>query len=132
MAFKRAAKCPYSVGQVIEFAIEIDPNSLYARTTWVRFAEGQTTIGYKGLDVDFGVVGASGGKKGHKMTLDNLIEHNHEIAHEDTSANTGVGIAGGLYVTDHTVYTGNTGQDDPVAIPTLPPFVVVSKWKRVA
>lgn len=130
----------YPVGITVEFAVNVDPNLLWAGTTWVRFAQGKTTVGYQNGDPDFGTIGQTGGKKGHKMTLNNMIEHSHKRNQDNVSENAHTGIGGGAagdwsgangYIHNYTD-TGATGQADPDAIPTLPPYVVTAKWLRTA
>lgn len=130
----------YPVHRTIEFATDIDPNDLWDWTTWVRFAEGQTTVGYKNDDVDFGAIGDTGGAKGHKMTLANLIEHSHKRNSDSGSENVHTGIGGGAagdwsgssgYIHAYTD-TKTAGQADPDPIPTLMPYRVSAKWVRTA
>lgn len=99
--------------------------------TWAAFAEGRFTVGYTNGDPDFAVLGQIGGKKGHKMTMNNLIEHNHTVA---SSAGIGTSTGSGDTVQQQsgTMTTSNTGSADPDAIPTLPPYIVVMKWVRTA
>lgn len=122
----------YPVGITVEFAQNVDPNSLWAGTTWVRFAEGRTTIGYKSGDADFGTVGQTGGKTGHKMTLDNLIAHFHGA--NSGQAGTGTGASGGntIQQSSGSEDTTTAGSNDPDPIPTLPPYIVTAKWVRTA
>lgn len=124
----------YPVGIAVEFATNIDPNDLWPWSTWVRYAEGRATFGYKSGDPDFGTLGQTGGKKGHKMTLNNLIAHYHNI--NLPSAGTGGeygGFANDGYNDGHSDYTTESaGFADPEPIPTLPPYVVSAKWYRTA
>ncbi len=126
----------YPVGITVEFAQNVDPNSLWAGTTWARFAEGRTTIGYKSGDADFGTVGATGGAKTLGVSLT-------------------VGLTAGtsLYVPDDEVTTpsintfsdyinsGDAASSNDIGLrfklntsnnANLPPYVVTSKWVRTA
>ncbi len=53
--------------------------------------------------------GVDSGRALGSFQADDFKSHDHEINHEDTSSNTGAGIAGGLSVTDHTSNTTLTG-----------------------
>ncbi len=133
----------YPVGIVVDFSVNTNPNAIWSGTIWNRFAEGKTTVGYQSGDADFGTIGQTGGKKGHKMTLDNLIEHEHK-QHDNTVFINNLGLPfshtydGSSY--DHyyasespnNAKTDKTGSADPVPIPTLPPYVVTAKWVRTA
>ena len=123
----------YPVGIVVDFSVNTNPNAIWSGTTWDRFAQGKTTVGYQSGDPDFGTIGQTGGKKGHKMTSDNLIEHDHDYTDRtvlDVAANNSVGL--GTDHKDEVLKTGKTGSSDPVPIPTLPPYVVTAKWVRTA
>ena len=99
----------------------------------MRFSEGQVTVGYKGSDIDFGTVGQTGGKKGHKMTLDNLIEHDHEYLYWFPGGDDMDGMSNdSVNDTSESRKTTKTGRADPDPIPTLMPYIVVAKWRRTA
>ncbi len=124
----------YPVGITVEFAQNVDPNSLWAGTTWVRFAEGRTTIGYKSGDADFGTVSATGGAIEHTMTNSNLPLHSHSYqftGRTGTQFDIG-GEAIGSANAPTGANTGNAGQASPDPIPTLPPYIVTAKWVRTA
>lgn len=126
----------YPVGIVIDFSVNTNPNAIWSGTIWERFAEGQVTVGYNSGDADFGTIGQTGGKKGHKMILNNLIIHHHSIGYEDTIEETGVaniGATGNSVVSPSTnsKNTSDAGQADPDPIPTLPPYIVTAKWVRI-
>ena len=131
---KMIVEVAYPVNRTIEFAADVNPNTLWPWTTWVRFAEGRTTFGYKSGDDDFGTIGATGGAKGHKMTANNLILHGHEYGQTGRTGYGGELGSETLYSADDptTMSTSGTGQADPDPIPTLPPYLVASKWVRTA
>lgn len=122
----------YPVGITVEFSIDANPNLLWAGTTWAYFAEGKTTIGYKNGDSDFGTIGQTGGKKGHKMTINNLIEHDHDGGSVGAGANANNNHGGGSDHVPDGGKTSKTGSNNPDPIPTLSPYVVTAKWVRTA
>lgn len=146
--FYRANKCPFNINQVVEFATDIDPNLLYPRTTWDRFAEGQTTVGYKNLDAEFGSVGASGGSKKHQLTVNQLPKHRFKLFADSSSIDAAVtdkkiAVYGGE--TTNNLYNYNmkasdteatlgqsseVGNDEQFSI--LQPYIVTAKWRRTA
>lgn len=125
--------CPFEVGQVVEFCVSVVPSDIWQGTTWAVFGVGRVTVGLNASDADFDTLRKVGGQKGHKMTLANLIEHDHDIVDKcvyDNAANNSVGNG-----TDHkseTVQTSKTGSADPEAIPTVQPYIVTQKWERTA
>ena len=128
----------YPVGIVVDFSVNTNPNAIWSGTIWERFAEGKTTVGYLSGDPDFGTIGQTGGKKGHKMIESNLIEHEHDRNSEgilegiisNVAGATGVFDSSGNYLHQYTK-TGKAGLADPEPIPTLPPYVVTAKWVRI-
>jgi len=110
-----------------------DP-SLLGFGTWVATQAGRVSVGYQAGDSLFGAVGNEGGARSHKMTLANLISHNH-------TSTAGADIGNGMQVAAQSnahppvfddALTGDTGYADPEAIPTLPPYHVSYKWIRTA
>lgn len=129
--------------------------------TWERELLGVTPIGYKDGDVDFGTVGKTGGEKTHTLTVDEMPSHTHiqnahthiQNAHTHTiigrigttsSANQATFAMGST--SNATNYTHNLGSTTATnqnttatnqntgggqAHNNLPPYQVVSYWKRV-
>ena len=125
----------YPVGTILEFYNFADPNALYDGTEWQELTDGRVTVSHGG---DFETLGAVGGQKSVKMTSGMLIEHLHEIEgqwlygngeHSFAGLGTGsLGVDGG----NPKNKTDKTGSADPEPIPTMPPYVVVKRWKRIA
>lgn len=122
----------YPVGIVIDFSVNTNPNTIFTGTTWDRFAGGKVTVGFLSGDADFGTIGQTGGKKGHKMTLGNLIEHDHEYLYWFPGGDDMDGMSNDSTTdTSESRKTTKTGNADPTPIPTLPPYVVTAKWVRI-
>ena len=67
----------FPIGSIIINASELfDPNSSYGGT-WEQFAKGQTLIGVDESQSEFNTIEKIGGEKVHKLTIDELPEHNH-------------------------------------------------------
>lgn len=124
--------------------------------TWERELVGMTAIGKNPNDTDFATVGAKGGEKEHTLTTNEMPSHTHiQNAHTHTQAqhrhsmgyNSGSAgnypcnyrstNTGTLSYTDYqtptinstTATNQNTGGG--AAHNNLPPYQVVSYWKRV-
>ncbi|PTQ91283.1 phage baseplate protein [Agitococcus lubricus] len=76
---KMIVNMAYPVHRTIEFAADVDPNQLWPWTTWVRFAQGKTTVGLLDGDADFGTVGQSGGAKNIELSVDQLPEFSLKV-----------------------------------------------------
>lgn len=131
----------YQVGQPYFNKLDArNPNAIYGVTigTWVQ-EKGRFLVGFDEAQEAFDLLADTGGKTGHKMTTNNLIQHNHprnadsilEGVISNVAGINGVFDNSGNYLYQYSV-TGNAGQADPEAIPTLPPYVVYSWWVRTA
>ena len=116
---------------MVDFSVNTNPNAIWGGTIWERFAEGQVTVGYNSGDADFGTIGQTGGKKGHKMVADNLIAHTHTVS-SSAGLGTSTSSPDTVQQSSGSMTTSSTGSADPTPIPTLPPYVVTAKWVRIA
>jgi hypothetical protein len=133
----------WPIGSVYENSISnlnpADP-SLLGFGTWVATQAGRFSVGYQAGDALFGAVGNEGGARGHKMTGNNLIQHEHdrnadgleESVNVDSSGTVAGSYSPGASYLKLYTKTGKTGLADPDAIPTLPPYHVSYKWIRTA
>lgn len=55
-----------------------NPNTAWGGT-WVKDCEGQTIVGQKANDSDFGTLDDVVGEKTHKLTIDEMPSHNHGL-----------------------------------------------------
>ena len=102
--------------------------------TWIPTQYGRFSVGYADTDPQFGGLGWAGGNRNHKMTLANLIEHDHDVELPSGGNGSEYGpFASDAYNDGTTIYTTQkAGSADPDPIPTLPPYVVSAKWRRTA
>lgn len=135
-----------------------NPATLLGGGTWVPLGQGRVLMGYdEGLS-EFNTIGAMDGDKDITLTVANLPPHHHEAGTLATSSDGGhnhtvdrrdgaggsVGVArgsatdapddntgsGGLHNHDVTGNTADTGAATPYS--NLPPYIVVSMWRRTA
>ena len=120
------------VGITIEIEdVNFDPNVIYGGS-WVR-EKGTVSVGVDEDDSDFAKVGIEGGAKTHKMTLDELVEHDHVIdgagnvewALGDITFQANMGGAN----TGRSKRTKTTGGSKPFSI--LQPYRTKYKWRRI-
>lgn len=86
-----------------------NPNTAWGGT-WVKDCEGQTIVGQKVNDSDFGTLDDVVGEKTHTLTIQEMPEHNHTArSHTGTGTGDGMLLNGNSYVVDENFKTGNTG-----------------------
>jgi hypothetical protein len=145
----------YKVGTVIIREDDSDPNADYAGTTWVRTAVGRMYIGKDASDPDFDTVGVTGGEKTHTLTAAEVpalgVRDRYYPEAASAEATATYKELQGDPGAPPTGYNGNVGSHstDPDnnaylyfdtmtttggggAHNNLPPYTVVSKWKRTA
>lgn len=124
--------------------------------TWERELMGMTPIGYSSSDSDFSTIGSTGGEKTHTLTTSEMPNHNHSgirVTKRDGTNVNYIGLMGGdlgsiaasqnnAFVMGYS-YTGSEGSFSSsnswtltsgggTAHNNLPPYQVVSYWKRTA
>ena len=122
----------FPVGKV-EIFYDNNDHSNYLGFTWQKIAEGKALVGIDTNDTDFNTIGITGGEKKHKLTIQEMPVHNHEL-----------GINGGSdsgaqftysYTSGKRYYGGqdliqNAGNG--ASHNNLQPYEVVAIWKRTA
>lgn len=132
----------YPVGIIVDFAVEIDPNSAVGfGTQWQRIADGRTLIASDGSHP----VGWVGGEAAHVLTTGEMPSHNHLIqqAGSDGDIHMQMGKDGtypnesflsfGTSVkpfAESTILIAYTGGN--AAHNNMQPSLAVARWKRVA
>ena len=101
--------------------------SNYLGFTWERELIGMFPVGYNPNDTDFDTIGKTGGEKKHKLTINEIPSHNHGVSIVSASNTWGPNYSNGV---SHKESTVNTGGGQPHN--NLPPYKVVSYWKRVS
>lgn len=126
----------FPVGSIIENSDgSFDPNTLYKGTTWNKI-EGKFLVGVDDTDTTFKTAKSTGGEKTHKLTVNEMPQHNHGYAtpvmysgERDTSKPSAFG-ATNTYTNG--VDRNTTNQGSGVAHNNLPPYYVVYMWERVS
>lgn len=120
----------YPIGSIIELSNYLDPNTVLTGTTWAEYGQGRVTVAQGD---DFATLGAIGGQKSVKMTANMLIEHDHEYLYWSPGGDDMDGMSNdAVNDTSELRKTTKTGSADPEPIPTMPPYIVVKRWRRTA
>lgn len=139
----------YPVGSIYMSAADTDPSTLFGGV-WERIA-GRFLLGagenedntrndwgtYPSRICNF-INGDSGGEVGHKLNINELPKHNHNISKRTApQVDFSLGLdamhfSGDMYAENYriTMETSDAGADAPHN--NMPPFLVVNIWKRVA
>lgn len=100
--------------------------------TWVRFGNGRTLVGVDTSQTEFNTIEKTGGEKTHKLTLDELPEHQPEALLNTSDSNTSGSALNWQVVDDGRFYGGDMfksfGGDK--SHNNLQPYITVYMWKR--
>lgn len=118
----------FPIGQIIIKGDDADYSN-WLGFTWERTAVGKVLVGYDSKDTDFNTIGKTGGEKKHKLTIEEMPSHNHNIPKYNWEVTTGTG-ATGHYNNVETQETSSTGGGQ--SHNNLQPYQVVAYWKRTA
>ncbi len=119
----------YPIGRIVMF-YDLEDHSDYLGFTWERCIVGNFPVGYDSSDSDFNSIGKTGGEKTHTLTVNEMPSHNHPgiIGYTNTT-----GYYARLYEGSQGTKLdgeGKTGGDQPHN--NLPPYEVISYWRRIA
>ena len=125
----------FPVGSVFLAVIATNPNTLLGYGTWSQIAQGQFLVGQKSSDTDFDVAEETGGEKTHTLTVAEMPAHSHILRRHATTAGALTGITTAPDTSSSNPQnagpeSGTVGGDG--AHNTLPPYLVVYVWKRIA
>lgn len=132
----------YPVGIIVDFAVEMDPNSAVGfGTQWQRIADGRALIASDASHP----VGWAGGEEVHVLTEAEMPTHNHTIAYSK-DGNPYPGTGNGTFGLNMALTTLLTTSTDDLAYfvtatqtrgagqahTNMQPSLAVARWKRVA
>lgn len=132
----------YPVGIIVDFAVEMDPNSAVGfGTQWQRIADGRALIASDNTHP----VGWTGGAATHALTDAEMPTHNHAIAYSK-DGNPYPGSGNGTFAPNMALTTKLTTSADDLAYyvtatqtrgtgqdhNNMQPSLAVARWKRVA
>lgn len=134
----------FPIGQIIIKGDDADYSN-WLGFTWERTAVGKVLVGYDNKDTDFNTIGKTGGEKEHKLTLDEMPSHSHDMDEESYGGGgyknkMGIRQDGGgsshlipqyAQTTSYSIYKPTyTGGGQ--AHNNIQPYQVVAYWKRVS
>lgn len=129
----------YPVGSVFIHYSTTDPATLLGFGTWALLGEGRTLVCRAAADADFDTIGETGGSKDAV-----LVEHSHDFRDVNLYSTTdnppeaniqhlvGSPTSGTLYNWAGTPPEYLTTEGESATGKNLPPYIVVSIWRRTA
>lgn len=114
----------YPVGSIYMSVNSTNPSN-YFGGTWVQLKD-RFLLGAGSTYSN----GATGGEATHKLTVDELPKHNHDINYGSTAGGDGSGFRFSNTTGKGSYFMGYAGGDK--AHNNMPPYLVVYMWKRVA
>ena len=118
------------VGSIYLSVSETNP-STYFGGTWEQWGKGRVPVSVDKGDTDFNEVEKTGGKKTHKLTINEMPSHTHSIGNSGSLTS---GYAGMFRCNNNDGYSSSfiqsTGGNQPHNI--LQPYITCYMWKRVA
>ena len=129
----------YKVGDIYITTSSVDPKTRLGYGTWDRFGEGLTLVGFStsvSNDIPQWVktAGSKFGNYVHKLTVNEMPKHGHDIKIFDDNNNHDKSDEGDRGVSRTGVfqsgYVGDSGGDSPHN--NVQPSIVVYMWKRTA
>ena len=122
---------PYwPIGSIYLSVNETNP-SVYFGGKWEQIAKGRTLVGVDKSQEEFKTVKKTGGEKMHKLTVDEMPSHNHNLRGSPSKYNAKIETAGyGDENTGNTFNMDYTGGDQPHN--NMPPYFTCFIWIRTA
>lgn len=125
-------KIQYKVGDVHISESDTNPAEKFGYGTWEFISKGRTLVGIDPEDEDFKTVAKTGGEKTHKLTIDEMPNHDHPLGTTGVHRAEGGGDTGLFAVYDRETSgekrTKTVGGDKPHN--NLQPYYCVYIWKR--
>ena len=122
----------YSVGDLFLSTNSDNPSTKFGGT-WELFGKGKTLVCVDETDPDFNVVKKEGGEKTHKLTIDEMPSHNHNLKFKNNASGFGDG-----YLTTASGYEYLTGNGSIENVGgnqshnNVQPYITCYIWIRTA
>lgn len=125
----------YPVGSII-IRDDSQDMSNFMGFTWEKVFAGRVLVGLDTTQTEFNTIGKTGGEKTHKLTIDEMPSHTHQVegwAGVDQWEVGKIWLHGAGYGSNNTLYNIATSSDGKsVSHNNLQPYQVVVYWKRTA
>jgi len=122
----------YPVGSIYMSVNSTNPSQLFGGT-WEQWGIGRVPVGVDVNDIDFNEPEKTGGEKTHKLTIDEIPSHGHEIYLDGNSGGYDYSVSAGT-LTESGWSSSKPikpiGGDEPHN--NLQPYITCYMWKRVA
>ena len=128
----------FPINKVEVFFDDLD-HSNFLGCTWEMVSQGRVPIGIDKSDTDFNTIGKTGGEKTHKLTIDEMPTHDHNVT-KNTNDNlvlmaqaqnkfgdAGTGTGSGWYWNRGVPKQGGNKSHN-----NLQPYIVMAFWRRIA
>ena len=123
----------------VEMFFDAEDHSNFLGFTWELISQGRVPVGLDTSDTDFNEIGKTGGEKTHKLTIDEMPTHDHNVT-KNTNDNlvlmaqaqnkfgdAGTGTGSGWYWNRGIPKQGGNKSHN-----NLQPYIVMAFWKRIA
>lgn len=129
-------KLMYPIGSIYMSIKNTNPSSLFGGT-WIAWGSGRVPVGVNTGDADFETVEKTGGAKTHKLTINQIPSHSHDLGVKVTSNNgdssaeadqIAVNWSSAKHFSEYN--GGKTGGSQ--AHNNLQPYITCYMWKRTA
>lgn len=119
--------CPYAVGDVYVTMSAVNPATRWGDTTWELVAAGTFLVA--GAASGTYKVGNTGGEAAHKLTVNEMPSHAHNVewpkwTGTDGSSGNGFAYTGNTKIVASASVGGNAAHNN------MPPWLAVYMWKR--
>lgn len=120
----------YPVGSYYETSdTSFNPNTAWGGT-WTREDDGTTLVSYKSSGAFNKTIGTKVGEETHKLTVDEMPSHKHDINYASSSGGDGSGLVYGTSLGHNAGFIWATGNNQ--AHNNVQPSKVVYRWHRTA
>ena len=135
----------YPVGSIYLSVNDVNPATIFGGV-WERWGAGRVPVGVNPNESEFSSVEQTGGEKTHRITVDEIPNHNHgligvtccwgtgnqNVAHIAQSVFMGtLGINELMFTSaGDKIYTDSNGGSQPQNL--LQPYITCNMWKRIA